>query len=62
MELKVLIHGVDVVEDVSGDPGNDAHELRVVQLSLRSEGYQSEAEAHRETTQRSLGPRGSGAT
>lgn len=35
-----------MVEDVSGDPGNDAHELRVVQLSLRSEGYQSEYRGH----------------
>ena len=38
VEFKVLIHGVDVVEDVSSDPGNDAHQLRVVQLPLRSEG------------------------
>lgn len=38
MELQVLIHGVDVVEDVSSDPRDDSHQLRVVQLALGSQG------------------------
>lgn len=34
VELEVLVHGVDVVEDVLGDAWDDAHQLRVVQLAL----------------------------
>lgn len=34
VELKVLIHGVDVVEDVLGDAWDDAHLLGIVQLAL----------------------------
>lgn len=38
MELKILIHGVNVVEDVSGNSRNDSHQLGVMQLSLGSKG------------------------
>lgn len=38
MELKILIHGIDVVEDVSGNSRNDSHQLGVMQLSLGSKG------------------------
>lgn len=38
VELKILIHGVDVVEDVSGNSRNNSHQLRVMQLSLGSKG------------------------
>ena len=34
MELQVLVHGVDVVEDVVGDAWDDTHQLGVVELSL----------------------------
>lgn len=34
MELKVLIHGVDVVEDILRDARNDALELWVVEVPL----------------------------
>jgi len=34
VELQVLVHGVDVVEDVSGDPGDDPHLTRVVKTPL----------------------------
>lgn len=34
VELKVFIHGVNVVKDVSGNSRNDSHQLRVMQLSL----------------------------
>ena len=36
VELQVLVHGVDVVEYVLGNSRDDAHELRVVQLALRT--------------------------
>ena len=35
MELQVLVHGVDVVEDVLDDAGDDAHHVRVVEDALR---------------------------
>lgn len=34
VKLQVLIHGIDVVEDVMRDPRDDPHELRVMQLPL----------------------------
>lgn len=34
MELQVLVHGVDVVKDVMGDAGDDAHQLGVMELPL----------------------------
>lgn len=34
MELQVLVHGVDVVEDVPGDPWDNAHQLAVVEAPL----------------------------
>lgn len=37
VELQVLIHGVDVIEDVVCNSGDDSHELRVVQFSLRTQ-------------------------
>lgn len=37
VEFQVLIHGKDVVENVLGDTGDDAHQVRVVQLALRSQ-------------------------
>lgn len=41
VEFQVLIHGKDVVENVLGDTGDDAHQVRVVQLAL-----QSQSESH----------------
>lgn len=41
VEFQVLIHGEDVVENVLGDTGDDAHQVRVVQLAL-----QSQSESH----------------
>lgn len=35
MELEVLVHGVDVIEDVVSDAWDDAHQLGVVELALR---------------------------
>ena len=34
MELKVLIHGKDVVEDIFSDPGDDTHLVGIMQLPL----------------------------
>lgn len=34
VELQVLIHGVDVVEDVVDNSGNDSHHIRVVEFAL----------------------------
>ena len=34
VELQVLVHGVDVVEDVGGDARDDAHPMWVVELTL----------------------------
>lgn len=39
VKLQVLIHGVDMVKDVVCNPGDDPHELRVMQLPLVSERY-----------------------
>lgn len=36
MELQVLVHGVDVVEDVSGDSGDYPHHMGVVQVPLKN--------------------------
>lgn len=36
MKLQVLVHGVDVVEDVSGNAGDDSHQLGVVELPLEN--------------------------
>lgn len=36
VKLQVLVHGVDVVEDVSGDTRDDPHQLRVVQVPLKN--------------------------
>lgn len=36
MELEVLVHGVDVVEDVVGDARDDSHHLGVVQFALNT--------------------------
>ena len=49
MELKILIHGVDVVEDVSGNSRNDSHQLGVMQLSLGRKGILNEAGAQEES-------------
>lgn len=54
MELQVLVHGVDVVEDVPGDPGDDAHLLAVVEAPLnqsetRSRSVAGAAESYRHT-------------
>lgn len=35
VELEVLVHGVDVIEDVVSDAWDDAHQLGVVELALR---------------------------
>ena len=35
MELQVLIHGVDVVEDVLDDPGDDTHSICVMEVTLK---------------------------
>ena len=35
MELQVLIHGVDVVEDVLDNPGDDAHPICVMEVTLK---------------------------
>lgn len=35
VELQVLVHGVDMVKDISGNAGNNAHQLRVVQIPLK---------------------------
>ena len=35
VKLQVLVHGVDVVEDVVGDAWDYPHQLGVVQLALR---------------------------
>lgn len=37
MELKVFIHGKDVVENVLSNARNDTHLVRVVQLALTQE-------------------------
>lgn len=37
VELQVLIHGVDVIEDVVCNSGDDSHQLGVVQLPLRTQ-------------------------
>lgn len=34
MELQVLIHGIDVVKDVSSDARNDPHQLGIMELTL----------------------------
>ena len=34
MELQVLIHGVDVVEDVLDNPGDDAHTILIMEVPL----------------------------
>lgn len=34
VELQVLIHGIDMVEDVLGNAWDDAHELGIMQLAL----------------------------
>lgn len=34
VKLQVFIHGIDMVEDVMCDPWYNAHELRVMKLSL----------------------------
>jgi len=36
MKLQVFIHGIDVIKDVMCNSRNDSHELRVVQLPLRT--------------------------
>lgn len=36
VELQVLVHGVDVVKDVSGDTRDDSHQMWVVQDTLKS--------------------------
>jgi len=36
MKFQVFIHGVNVVEYILDDPGNDAHALRIVQVPLQS--------------------------
>ena len=38
VELQVLVHGVDVVEDVLHDPWDDAHVVCVVQQALETRG------------------------
>lgn len=35
VEFQVFIHGEDVIEDVLCDAGNDAHLLRVMEVSLK---------------------------
>lgn len=37
MKLQVFIHGIDVIKDVMCNSRNDSHELRVVQLPLRTQ-------------------------
>lgn len=36
VELQVLVHRVDVVEDVAGDARDDSHQLRVMQFALNT--------------------------
>lgn len=36
VELEVLVHRVDVVEDVAGDARDDSHQLRVMQFALNT--------------------------
>ena len=36
VELQVLVHGVDVVEDVLHDPGDDSHGVCVMEQSLKT--------------------------
>jgi len=36
MKLQVLIHGIDVVEDVLNYPGDDAHPIRVMEIPLQT--------------------------
>lgn len=36
VKLEVLVHGVDVVEDVVGDARDDSHQLGVVQFALNT--------------------------
>lgn len=36
MKLQVLVHRVDVVEDVSGNSRNNSHQVRVMQVPLES--------------------------
>ncbi len=35
VKLQVLIHGVNVVEDVLDNSGNDSHHVRVMEFSLQ---------------------------
>lgn len=37
VKLQVFIHGIDVIKDVMCNSRNDSHELRVVQLPLRTQ-------------------------
>ena len=39
MELEVLLHAVDVVEDIGDDPGDDALEVRPAQHALHRVGF-----------------------
>lgn len=34
MKLQVLIHGINVVEDVLNNPGDDSHQLWVMKVPL----------------------------
>lgn len=57
MELQVLIHGVDVVEDVSSNPRDDSHQLRVMQLALGSQSI-AESGSGRDNAEEGRGHRG----
>lgn len=34
VKLQVLIHGINIIKDVSHDPGNDSHHVTIVEIAL----------------------------
>lgn len=47
VKLQVLIHGINIIKDVSHDPGNDSHHVTIVEIALWQKDWKKERKKDR---------------